>query len=210
MPYKALKGLIPPFLLLGILPVTRYLSDSLAKTGFCQLPTSERQRKRFLNWSHLLSLFGPCFGPLLKPKMPLEFAPKGVNKTNKIWVHFSISFFKVLELFRCLSGAFLGVPRVSWMASDPLILQMQVFGTLKLLMALLGSSWTLLGRSVPKTENQKLPHKLFQSRQNTDPKIDPTINNSIYILSNFGGPFWGPKWSRKQRATNRQILPEPS
>ena len=66
-----------------------------------------------------------------------------------------------------LLGAFLGLQRLSWTALDPQkhrktngfsrFLQMQVFGTLGLLMVLLGSSWLLLGRFGPKMTSKMSP-----------------------------------------------------
>ena len=65
-------------------------------------------------------------------------------------------WFEVLEVFKCLLGAFLGLPRLSWTAMVGLgpqntetkyvcvVFQVQVFGTLKFLMDLLGQSWRLL------------------------------------------------------------------
>ena len=100
------------------------------------------------------------------PKMVPEFI-----KNVIFWgIHFLSLFLKVLELFWCLLGAFLGLPRLSWKALDPKnieklkmflrFLQLQVFGALRLLMGLLGPSWPILGRSGPKVP--KMDPKVFQ------------------------------------------------
>ena len=50
----------------------------------------------------------------MDPKM----APKVVQKLVKIRSIFGPLFFEVLELFKCLLGAFLGLPRLAWTALD--------------------------------------------------------------------------------------------
>ena len=82
-------------------------------------------------------------------------APKLVKKLIILGSIFGSLFVEALELLGCLLGAVLGLLRLSWEASGPQkpektncflrFLQMQVFGYLKLSMALLGSSWPLLG-----------------------------------------------------------------
>ena len=103
-------------------------------------------------WSRFFSSFETHFGPSLGPKIASKF----VN----FWVQLRTFFVGVLELFGCLLGAFLGLVRLSWEASrvkkcrqshaKTTFLLIQVFGSMKILMALLGSSWSLLGRSGPK------------------------------------------------------------
>ena len=51
--------------------------------------------------------------------MDPKIAQKVVQKLIKIWSIFGPLFFEVLELFKCLLGAFLGLPRLSWTALDP-------------------------------------------------------------------------------------------
>ena len=72
---------------------------------------------------------------------------------------------------------------------------MQVFGTLKVLMAFLGPSWPLLGQSVPKMGPQKLP----KSNQKIIPKLIQTCTQRLTkkrlpILSHF----WSPDWAQTQ------------
>ena len=114
-------------------------------------------------------------------------------------------FFEALELLGCLLGAFLGFLRLFWDASGPQkplktfgflrFLQKQLFGSFKLLIALLGSSWPLLGpiwsqngpqngpqnclKVVPKIV-QKMASKKVHFRQILGPKLGPKIGN-------FGG-----------------------
>ena len=68
---------------------------------------------------------------------------------------------------------------------------MMLFGTLRLLMSSLESSWRILAHSNPKTDPK------------TDPKMDPKWTQNwtqiCYMfgplfeqfLDHFGGPFWG-------------------
>ena len=87
--------------------------------------------------------------------MAPKIAPKLVKKLIILGSIFGSLFVEALELLGCLLGAVLGFLRLFWDASGPQkptktegflrFLQMQVFGSLKLSMALLGSSWPLLG-----------------------------------------------------------------
>ena len=70
---------------------------------------------RFQNWSHVWFPFLADLEPKMDPKM----APKVVQKLVKIWTVFGSLFFEVLGLFKCLLGAFLDLPRLSWTALDP-------------------------------------------------------------------------------------------
>ena len=82
-------------------------------------------------------------------------APTLVKKMIILGSIFGSLFVEALELLGCLLGAVLGLLKLSWEASGPQkpqkttgflrFVQMQVFGYLKLSMALLGSSWPLLG-----------------------------------------------------------------
>ena len=118
-------------------------------------------------WLPILSPHWSRFGAILEPILGPKIDPKFVN----FWVQFWISFFGVLDLFGCLLGAFLGLLRLSWEASrvkkcrqshaQTTFLYIQVFCFLKLLMALLGSAWSLLERSGPKM-GPKMVLKVFQ------------------------------------------------
>merc|ERR1711976_176148 len=103
------------------------------------------------------------------PKMGPKCASKLVQNLLIFGSNFGSLFFGVLELFGCLLGAFLGLLRLSWEASrakkcrrsdaNTTFLKMQLFGSLKLLMALLGSSYPLFGRSDPKMVPKTAPKK---------------------------------------------------
>ena len=105
--------------------------------------------------SFLGSLFWLLFGPLLGPKMDPKTDPKPLQNSTFLRSIFGFLFLKVLELSRDLLGAFLGLLRLSWEASGSQkpkktlgflrFLKMSLFGSLKLLMALLGTSCPLLG-----------------------------------------------------------------
>ena len=100
-------------------------------------------------------LFWLLFGPLLAPKMAPKTDPKPLQNSTFLRSIFGLLFLKVLELSRDLLGAFLGLLRLSWGASGSQkptknggflrFLEMSLFGSLKLLMALLGTSCALLG-----------------------------------------------------------------
>ena len=94
-----------------------------------------------------------------------EWAPKNWFPIfYNFWVRFWIPIFWGSGFFGRLLGAFFGLLRLPWEASVAKnlkktigflwFLQMKVFGSLKLLMALLGSSWpswaTLIPKWVPK------------------------------------------------------------
>ena len=77
-------------------------------------------------------------------------------------------------LFGCLLGAFSGLLRFSWKPLDPKtlknyrflrFLRMQLFGSLKLRMALLGSSCPLFGRSGPKMGPKMIPKNAQKRNQ---------------------------------------------
>ena len=94
-----------------------------------------------------------------------KIGPKLVQKLSKIMLFFGIHFLELLELFRCLLGAFWGFLRPSWEASGLQkpwktegflrFLERHLFAALELLMALRGPSWRARGRS----GTQKGPHK---------------------------------------------------
>ena len=62
-------------------------------------------------------LFWLLFGPLLAPKMAPKTDPKPLQNSTFLRSIFGSLFLKVLELFRGLLGAFLGLLRLSWEAS---------------------------------------------------------------------------------------------
>jgi hypothetical protein len=95
--------------------------------------------------------------------------------------------FEVLELFGCLLGAFMGLWSLSWEAPGPQkpektngflrFLQMQDFGSLKLLVALLGPSSPLLGpiwsQNGPQNGPKSCPKNAQKFVQKNDPKKNP-------------------------------------
>ena len=87
---------------------------------------------------------------------------------GSLFNHFLTKFWTTFGcLFGCLLGAFSGLLKFSWEASASKntkknegflrFLKMQLFGSLKLLMALLGSSRPLFGRSGPKMGPKMVP-----------------------------------------------------
>ena len=127
----------------------------------------------------LMALLGsscPLLGPIWSQNGP-QNGPKICPKNVNFGVHFGLPFFEVLEFLGCLLGAFLGLLRLSWEASGPQkpqkiagflrFLKMQLFGSLELLMALLGSSCPLFGRSGPKMGPKMAPKRGPKSDQKT-------------------------------------------
>ena len=116
---------------------------------------------------------------------------------------FGFLFWKVLELSRDLLGAFLGLLRLSWEASGSQkptknegflrFLEMSLFGSSKLLMALLGTSCGLLGpirrQNGPQNGAQKWSKRGPKRAPKNDLKNDP---KSADFGSHFGGSWGGP------------------
>ena len=135
-------------------------------------------------------------------------------------MHVLIFFIKVLELFRCLLGTFLTLPRLSWTAWDPKtlkntygfvrFLQMQVFDTLKILMDVLGASWPLLGRSVPKVTRKNRPKSNPKAAQKSVQHWTQTTKKTKIIFSYFGDSDWAPKRLRTAVPGHGQIWTGPS
>ena len=123
-----------------------------------------------LLWFNFWFIFGLVLVPILKPIL----GPKIGQNLLIFGSNFGSLLLGVLEVFGCLLGAFLGLLRLSWEASrakkcrqspaKTTFLKMQLFGSLKLLMALLGSSCPLFGRSGPKMGPKMVPKR--------DPKSD--------------------------------------
>ena len=106
-------------------------------------------------------------------------------------------------------GAFLGLLRLSWEASGPQkhqkiegflrFLKMQLFGSLELLMALLGSSCPLLGPIWSQNGSKMGPKSGPKSDQKVVQKMTPKFTQKMPILgpqnpldpARPGGPFWG-------------------
>ena len=77
-------------------------------------------------------------------------------------------------------------------------LKMQLFGSLKLLMALLGSSCPLFGRSGPKMGPNKVPKNAHQRNQKLSKYFFFAFLDTLKIsyLENLEVQFWDPKWTR--------------
>ncbi len=145
---------------------------------------------------------GPIFGPFwsnFRTQNGPKMAPKLVQNLVILGFIFGCLFCWVLKLFGCLFRAFLGLPRLSREASGPQkpsktegflrFLQMQVFGSLKLSMALLGSSWPLLGPIWSQNGPQNGPQNCPKVVQKVVQKTTPKKVNFKPIL----GPKMGPK-----------------
>ena len=118
----------------------------------------------------------------MAPKM----APKLVKKLIILGSIFGSLFVEALELLGCLLGAVLGFLRLFWDASGPQkpektegflrFLQMQLFGSLESLMALLGTYWLLLGPIWSQNGSQNGPKSGPKSVQKLVPKMTPQKN----------------------------------
>ena len=134
---------------------------------------------------------------ILAPMLEALWAPKLFQNVSNNFLKsgpFSdFIFFQVSELFRCLLGASLGLPRLFWTALDsgnlkqPNVFlrfsQIQVFGTWKLLIALLGLSWPLLGGSGSKMGPQNGP-KCHQK------VVQELVKNKSNCWVRFRTCFW--------------------
>ena len=184
---KLLRGLWEP-ILVPLRPIwsqkgTPKLDQKCSKKG--PKTGSEHDPKN----NQKVTNFRPQNGPQNGPKIGPKFGNFGV--------HFLFCW--VLKLFGCLFRAFLGLPRLSREASGPQkpsktegflrFLQMQVFGSLKLSMALLGSSWPLLGSIWSQNGPQNGPQNCPKVVQKAVQKTTPNKVNFKPIL----GPKMGPK-----------------
>ena len=117
--------------------------------------------------------FKPILGPKMDPKMGnlgegapraqpagallktlvFKMAQDGLKKPK-------ITSWEPFWIFRCCLGRPWTPKNLKKNNGFSRFLQMQVFGTLKLLMAILGPSWLLLGRSGPKMGPQMAPNRL--------------------------------------------------
>ena len=135
----------------------------------------------------------------MAPKM----GPKLVQKLAIFGFIFGSLVFEVLELFGCLLGAFMGLWSLSWEAPGPQkprktkgflrFLQMQDFGSLRLLVALLGPSSPLLGPIWSQNGPQNGPKSGPKSAQKLVQKMDPKITPKMPVL----GPKMAPKLGSK-------------
>ena len=73
-------------------------------------------------------------------------------------------------------------------------LKMQLFGSLKVLMALLGSSCPLLGRSGPKMGPKMGPKSGPKSDQKVVQKMTPKMTKKSANFGPQNGPQNGPRW----------------
>ena len=171
-----------------------------------QLKSQNQQKlvqKRAPKKNHFWTNFGAHFGPKMAPKM----GPKLIQKLAIFGFIFGSLVFEVLELFGCLLGAFMGLWSLSWEAPGPQkprktngflrFLQMQDFGSLRLLVALLGPSSPLLGPIWSQNGPQNGPKSGPKSAQKLVKKMDPKITPKMPVL----GPKMAPKWGRKFRGT---------
>ena len=104
----------------------------------------------------------------------------------------------------CLLGAFMGLWSLCWEASGPQkprktvgllsFLQMQDFRYLKLLVALLGPSWPLLGPIWSQNGPQNCPQSGPKSVQKLVQKMTPEITKNK--------PIWGPKMDPEMGSKN--------
>ena len=119
----------------------------------------------FQNLSHFWTLFRMILGSKMDPELPKNWS----KQCYFLGPFLDSVFCWVLELFRCLLGAFLGLLRLFWEASGPQkpektinisrFLKMQIFCFLKLFTALLGSSCPLLGPIWSQNWSQNGPQK---------------------------------------------------
>ena len=146
--------------------------------------------------------FGSRFRPISKRFWSQFGVPKLLQKWTKkcvLWDPFLEPFLEVLKFFKCLLGAFLSLLCSSWEASGPqkpqktysfsMFFQIQLFGSLKLSMAILDPCWLLLGpiwsQNGPENDPKKYPKVVQKKIQKTAPKM----SNSEMILGSNLKPF---------------------
>ena len=138
-----------------------------------------------------------------------KIAPKCVQFLIIFGSNFGSLFFGVLEFFGCLLRAFLGPLTLFWEAlrakkrrmsnAKTTFVKMQFFGSLKLLMVLLGSSWSLLGRSGPRVG----PNMGSKGSRKVNSKM---LQNDDKTMQ-FWPPKFGPKTDQNEIAGLRHFLP---
>ena len=194
-------SLIPPFLLPSIIQVTVAFAALSFNSQNRNSLTPERRRKRVPK----VVPFSVCFWSQFWPqKLPPKIVPKLVQKLIMLGSIFGSLFCWVLEVFGCPLGAFLGLLRFSWEASGPQkpsktlcflrFLRMQLFGSLKLLMALLGPSWPLLGPIWSQNGSQNGSKSGPESVQKLVQKSPPKICKNGLILGPQNGLQNGSRW----------------
>ena len=140
---------------------------------------------------------GSLFSTLFVPTLDFRVVP-----FNNWFNNCFNNSLRALELFRCLLGAFAGLSMLSWTALDPQnkwkpsyvvlrLLQMQLFGTLKLSMDLLGLAWPHLGKygfkMAPQNCPTNCPRNVPTDGSRTYPKRGGLIRN--VFMNSFWGPF---------------------
>ena len=80
---------------------------------------SQNQQKLVQKRAPKKNQFWTNFGAHSGPKMDPKMGPKFVKKVINLGSIFGSLFLGVLELFRCLLGALLGLLRLAWQASGP-------------------------------------------------------------------------------------------
>jgi hypothetical protein len=136
-----------------------------------------------------------------------EFASQLAQKLVDVRFVFSL-IFQGFELFSCLVKAFSGLLKLSCSASDPktpqktsafllVFLSIHSFGPLTLLMALLGSSWPLSGRTGPKMGLQNYLKTNPKSVPKNDPNNDPNKYQKIAVVAPQNGSKTVSRWPSK-------------
>ena len=140
--------------------------------------------------------------------MGSKMGPKLVQKLSILVFIYGILFYNVLELFLWLLGALLGLMMASWGASGPQkptktegflrFLKMQLVCSLKLLMALLGSSCLPFRPIWPQNWLQNGPKNGPKMVPKRSPKKDPKNDEKCAQNGPQNGPKNGPKMGPKR------------
>ena len=184
-PYKTLRGLMKPYPSLSFGEYnsshSRLFTPLVQKLAGRYLDPWDAGEGDPKNGPILGPFFGAVLGPILGPKIDLKF----VNFWVQFWIPFFWGFGSLWVPLGSLLGPLEALLGGLW-TQKPLktlgflrFLKMQLFGSLKLLMALLDSSWPLLGRSGPKIGPKMGP----KSSPKSDQKV---FKKWPQKLSNFG------------------------
>ena len=130
------------------------------------------------------------------------FWPRFDQFLDHLWVSLWVSLGSLLGPLEVLLGG-LCIQKHWKNAGFLRFLKMQLFGSLKLLMALLGSSCPLFGRSGPKM-GPKMDPKVAQK---VSKKWSKKWSQQIQKENKFWAPKWAPKLSKIWELPHRYSLP---
>ena len=156
-------ALIPPFLLENIVPAPVAFAALSFNSWFGDARTPESRRRRvpkvvpFLVpfWNSFGAQSGPQNGPRICPKLAKMLGPF----VDRFFGGFGAPWVPLGSLLEPLEALLRGLwtPKTLRNCRFVEVLELQLFGSLILLMVILGSYWPFLGRSGPKMGPEMVP-----------------------------------------------------